>query len=94
MSEDSFRKEKYEVTEMPGRISNLSLQPPAEDWRMGRKVLFTCTKDSANYFCRGRISSCERLFLLLDCVVFGFILIACSVHLHGIKNFPTNQSRQ
>lgn len=92
MSEDFFRKERYEVAEMPGKISSLSLKPPAEDWRISRNVLFTCTKDSTNYFCRGKISSCEcggGFFFWLF-----FFLLVCSMGWQGIKNFSANPSGQ
>lgn len=65
MSEDFFRKEESEVTEESGKISSLSLKPPAEDWRTSRNVLFTSTKEPANYLCSGKkMGSCE-LYLFI-----------------------------
>lgn len=54
-----FRKEESEITEEPGKISSLSLKPPAEGWRTSRNVLFSSTKEPANYLCSGKIGSCE-----------------------------------
>lgn len=54
-----LRKEESEITEEPGKISSLSLKPPAEGWRTSRNVLFTSTKEPANYLCSGKIGSCE-----------------------------------